>query len=104
MLLQEEHCSGQAHTQEDMGVRAIQSTSKFHYWCSSTHAWCHMSNKSCLRTLQRVLRHRVVMYVLCFHSWSLHLMVWVKDTATEENETLVITWPSAWQKATGARA
>ena len=28
-------------------------------------------------------------------------MVWVKETATAANETLVITWPKAWQIETG---
>lgn len=29
------------------------------------------------------------------------LIVWVNETATAANETLLVTWPSAWQKATG---
>lgn len=32
---------------------------------------------------------------------SLPLIVWVNETATAANETLLVTWPSAWQKATG---
>lgn len=74
---------------------------KYELWSSSIEEWFKSWNTSLSMLESRYMHFQVCVCVYIYHKLLSPLMVWVKETATAANETLLVTWPNAWHTATG---